>query len=72
LPTGFFDQSFEEIFDEELKFLISADTNSTDNRDEVINRIVSAGGVSPTSDSPIRRNRKKDEDEGEKCEDQGR
>jgi len=55
LPIGFFDPSFEEIFDDELKILASADTCSIDNEDGVIRPIIDAGGVSPTFNSSARK-----------------
>jgi len=58
LPIGFLDQSFE-MFNDELKFLASADTCSTDNGDGGIRPIIEAREVSATYDWLIRRNRKK-------------
>jgi len=58
LPIGFLDQSFE-MFNDELKFLASADTCSTDNGDGEIRPIIEAREVSATYDWLIRRNRKK-------------
>ena len=47
-PEGFFNQNFEVIYNDELKFLANADACSTDNRDDT-KKNVDAKGVNPGS-----------------------
>ena len=58
-PTGFFDKSFEEIFDDELKFLAIDQACSRESEDNKIGLGVNAAGVSPFSDLLIRSKLKK-------------
>jgi len=57
--TGFFDKSFEEIFDYELKFIVNDQACSSESENNKIWLDANITGVSPLSDLLIKRKRKK-------------